>query len=102
MVGRKDMSLIRAMETISGVFKRAAFTLQDIWKNVMSSLTTWLFGDIICRHKYLFTGKFGYKIYDHRIFGHGTISGDLLPHPSFAQPPINDTENWTYHPIDIA
>ena len=37
-----------------------------------------------------------------RIFGHGTLSGDLLPHPSFAQPPINDTENWTYHPIDIA
>jgi len=36
-----------------------------------------------------------------RIFGHGTLSGDRLPHPSFANPPINDTENWTYHPIDI-
>ena len=44
---------------------------------------------------------FVHKIFDHRIFGHGTLSGDLLPHPSFAQPPINNSEHYTYHPIDI-
>jgi len=36
-----------------------------------------------------------------RIFGHGTLSGDLLPHPNFAQPPINESEHYTYHPINI-
>ena len=40
-------------------------------------------------------------IFGDRIFGHGTLSGDLLPHPSFAQPPINNSEHYTYHPIDI-
>ena len=36
-----------------------------------------------------------------RIFGHGTLSGDKLPHPSYAEPPIDEDEYWTYHPIDI-
>ena len=36
-----------------------------------------------------------------RIFGHGTLSGDKLPHPNYAEPPIADDEYWTYHPIDI-
>ena len=36
-----------------------------------------------------------------RIFGHGTLSGDKLPHPNFADPPIADDEHWLYHPLDI-
>ena len=36
-----------------------------------------------------------------RIFGHGTLSGDKLPHPNFAEPPIEDDQNWLYHPLDI-
>ena len=36
-----------------------------------------------------------------RVFGHGTLSGDKLPHPSHADPPIPSEDNWTYHPIDI-
>jgi len=37
-----------------------------------------------------------------RIFGHGTLSGDKLPHPSHADPPLQDDEYWTYHPIDVS
>jgi len=40
----------------------------------------------------------GYNI---RIFGHGTLSGDLLPHPNYANPPIGYEEFWTYRPINI-
>ena len=36
-----------------------------------------------------------------RIFGHGTLSGDKLPHPSHAEPSIPSEDYWTYHPIDI-
>ena len=36
-----------------------------------------------------------------KIFGHGTLSGDKLPHPNFAEPPITGDHNWMYHPIDI-
>ena len=36
-----------------------------------------------------------------RIFGHGTLSGDKLPHPNYAEPPIADEEYFIYHPIDI-
>ena len=36
-----------------------------------------------------------------RIFGHGTLSGDKLPHPHYAEPPIADDEYYNYHPIDI-
>jgi len=37
-----------------------------------------------------------------RIFGHGTLSGDRLPHPNHAHPPPPDTEHWTYDPIYIS
>ena len=37
-----------------------------------------------------------------RIFGHGTLSGDKLPHPSKAYPYVPDWERWTYDPIYIA
>ena len=33
------------------------------------------------------------------IYGHGTLSGDRLPHPNFADPPIPDEEHWKYYPI---
>ena len=56
----------------------------DIWS--MDILVTGIFGDVM--------------IFGDRIFGHGTLSGDLLPHPSFAQPPINQSEHYTYHSID--
>ena len=36
-----------------------------------------------------------------RIFGHGTLSGDFLPHPRHADPPLDDDLYWTFHPIDI-
>ena len=36
-----------------------------------------------------------------KIFGHGTLSGDKLPHPSFADPPVPDDQVYTYHTIDI-
>ena len=36
-----------------------------------------------------------------KIFGHGTLSGDKLPHPDYAEPPIADDEYFIYHPIDI-
>ena len=36
-----------------------------------------------------------------RIFGHGTLLGDKLPHPSFAEPPVTDDQVYTYHTIDI-
>ena len=37
-----------------------------------------------------------------RIFGHGTLSGDKLPHPNHAEPPIPSDEHWTYDPIYIS
>ena len=37
-----------------------------------------------------------------RIFGHGTLSGDKLPHPGSTDPPIPSEDYWTYHPIDIS
>ena len=33
------------------------------------------------------------------IYGHGTLSGDRLPHPNFADPPLPNGENWKYYPI---
>ena len=33
------------------------------------------------------------------IYGHGTLSGDRLPHPNFADPPLPDGESWKYYPI---
>ena len=36
-----------------------------------------------------------------KIFGHGTISGDKIPHPDFAEPPVESDEMFTYHTIDI-
>ena len=36
------------------------------------------------------------------IYGHGTLSGDKLPHPSHADPPIPDDMHWTYDPISIS
>ena len=38
--------------------------------------------------------------HDIRVFGHGTISGDKLPHPDYAG--IPNEEFWTHHPIDIS
>ena len=35
------------------------------------------------------------------IYGHGTLSGDRLPHPHYANPPIPDDEHWRYHGINI-
>ena len=37
-----------------------------------------------------------------KIFGHGTLSGDRLPHPSHANPHIPNDQFWTYHPVDIS
>ena len=36
-----------------------------------------------------------------RIFGHGTLSGDFLPHPNYAEPPSPPEEHYKYHPINI-
>ena len=36
-----------------------------------------------------------------KIFGHGTLFGDKLPHPSFADPPVDVDQVYTYHSIDI-
>ena len=36
-----------------------------------------------------------------RIFGHGTLSGDFLPHPNYADPPISAEEHYKYHPINL-
>ena len=36
------------------------------------------------------------------IYGHGTLSGDKLPHPNHADPPIPDDKHWTYDPISIS
>ena len=35
------------------------------------------------------------------IYGHGTISGDKLPHPNHADPPIPDNEFAKYRSIYI-
>ena len=34
------------------------------------------------------------------IFGHGTLSGDKLPHPNYADD-VPDDEHWRYHGINI-
>ena len=34
------------------------------------------------------------------IFGHGTLSGDRLPHPNYADD-VPDDEHWRYHGINI-
>ena len=36
-----------------------------------------------------------------KIFGHGTLSGDKLPHPDYADPPVDADERYIFHPIDI-
>ena len=46
-------------------------------------------------------GKVGKEGKFIRIFGHGTLSGDKLPHPDYADPQIPEDEYWPYHPIDI-
>ena len=33
------------------------------------------------------------------IYGHGTLSGDRLPHPHYAN--VSETERWRYHGINI-
>ena len=40
--------------------------------------------------------------YNVLIYGHGTLSGDKLPHPSFNDPPLPETEFWRYSPIFLA
>ena len=35
------------------------------------------------------------------IYGHGTISGDKLPHPGSANPPVPEAERYTYSPISL-
>lgn len=37
-----------------------------------------------------------------KIFGHGTLSGDMLPHPSEANPTVTSDSYWTYSPIFIS
>ena len=36
------------------------------------------------------------------IYGHGSLSGDKLPHPSYNDPPLPETEFWQYSPIFLA
>jgi len=36
-----------------------------------------------------------------RIFGHGTLSGDFLPHPNYADPPVSPEEHYKYHHINL-
>jgi len=38
---------------------------------------------------------------DIRIFGHGTLSGDFIPHPDYADPPVEPKDKFSFHPIDI-
>ena len=33
------------------------------------------------------------------IYGHGTLSGDRLPHPNYAN--VSENEHWRYHGINI-
>ena len=35
------------------------------------------------------------------IYGHGTLSGDRLPHPNFANSTLPDDEHWRYHGINL-
>ena len=42
--------------------------------------------------------KDGYNI---RIFGHGTLSGERIPHPDCDNPPAKEKDHWKYKPIDI-
>ena len=37
-----------------------------------------------------------------RIYGHGTLSGDRLPHPHHGNPLLPDNKHWTYDPIHIS
>merc|ERR550539_1298386 len=36
-----------------------------------------------------------------RIFGHGTLSGDFVPHPNYSDPPVGPEDKFSFHPIDI-
>ena len=36
------------------------------------------------------------------IHGHGTLSGDQLPHPNHADPPVPDNTHWKFDPIQIS
>ena len=36
-----------------------------------------------------------------RIFGHGTLSGDLIPQPKSVEPPIEESEYCKYKSINI-
>ncbi|WP_187357960.1 glycoside hydrolase family protein [Pontiella desulfatans] len=38
---------------------------------------------------------------DIRIFGHGTLSGERIPHPDDDTPPAPNEDDWLYKPIDI-
>ena len=42
-----------------------------------------LYDDV--RHEYDKVWNDGHDI---RIFGHGTLSGDFIPHPDYADPPV--------------
>ena len=35
------------------------------------------------------------------ILGHGTLSGDRLPHPNYADPPLQEGEDWRYYGINV-
>ena len=36
------------------------------------------------------------------IHGHGTLSGDQLPHPNHADPPVPNNMHWKFDPIEIS
>ena len=36
-----------------------------------------------------------------RIYGHGTLSGDKIPHPTKDDPIVPSSDRYKYHPIDI-
>ena len=36
-----------------------------------------------------------------RIYGHGTLSGDRIPHPTKDDPIVPSSDRYKYHPIDI-
>ena len=36
------------------------------------------------------------------IYGHGTLSGDQLPHPNHADPPVPDNKHWKFDPINVS
>ena len=35
------------------------------------------------------------------ILGHGTLSGVRLPHPNYADPPLQEGKDWRYYGINV-